>query len=91
MTGPVSGNMTAMHLLEVEGPARGYFPGPAKSILISKMDLSESPQAELSKFHFQCHLGHIYVGGFIGTEEASLGQRRLEESGSSHRTRSGPA
>jgi hypothetical protein len=68
MAGPVSG--IAMRQLEIEGPARGYFPEPAKSILISGSNLSEASQEQLSEFHFKRHAGHRYVGSFIGTAEA---------------------
>ena len=69
MAGPITGIATAMRLLEEQGPARGYFPEPAKSIIICRPDVTEA-LAELQEFNFQRRDGSRYVGGFIGSPEA---------------------
>ena len=48
----------ATRLLMELGPARGYFPEPAKSIFISRPT------------DFECVEGTRYIGGFICTEES---------------------
>jgi hypothetical protein len=70
MSGPAIDIAPAMRLLEKLGPLRGYYPEPAKSILICDCD-AEDPRLEvLEEFDFQRRDGCRYVGGFIGTDEA---------------------
>jgi hypothetical protein len=77
MAGPVGGVAEAMRLLIVQGPARGYYPEPDKSIFISSLDADTNPGlAVLSEFNFRYETGHRYVGGFIGSPKA---QRRWLE------------
>ena len=70
MAGPVSRIATLMRLLEELGPARGYFPEPAKSIYLGRSEDEERAREVLEEFNFQYHEGHRYIGGFIGSEEA---------------------
>jgi hypothetical protein len=70
MVGPASGIASCMALLEANGPARGYFPEPSKSILICRPADQDAARMNLSDFDFQYRDGHRYVGGFIGTNEA---------------------
>jgi hypothetical protein len=72
MAGPAEDVATAMRLLEEEGPARGYFPEPAKSILICDPPVLERAKIVLDEFDFQYKDGHRYVGGFIGTRASRL-------------------
>ena len=51
-------------------PARGYFPEPAKSILICSPADMAAAKAALSRFDFRYQEGAHYVDGFIGTEDA---------------------
>jgi hypothetical protein len=70
MAGEADKIAKATRLLEVEGPARGYFPEPAKSILICSPAVREDVQTELREFNFQYRSGARYLGGYIGTPEA---------------------
>ena len=67
MAGPVSGIAKAMGIIREEGPARGYFPEPSKSILICNPEVSETAKAALEGFNFQYRDGSRYLGSFIGT------------------------
>jgi hypothetical protein len=67
MAGTVSGIARAMTLLQHHGPQRGYYPVPAKSILICKPNEMERAKEVLKDFEFQYHAGYRYVGGFVGT------------------------
>ena len=66
-TGPVAEGMI---LLEQLGPARRYFPEPAKSILICSPADMAAAKAALSRFDFRYQEGARYVDSFIGTEAA---------------------
>jgi len=70
MSGPAQGVAEAMELLEHLGPARGYYPEPAKSILVCREEHMEHARRTLERFNFQYSDGHRYVGGFIGSEAA---------------------
>jgi hypothetical protein len=70
MVGPASGIASCMALLEVNGPARGYFPEPSKSILVCRPEHQGAARMQLADFEFKYLDGHRYVGGFIGTEES---------------------
>jgi hypothetical protein len=70
MVGPCRGIARAMTLLEELGPARGYFPEPSKSLLISRPEEQAQARQSLSEFDFTFVDGHRYVGGFIGTRAA---------------------
>ena len=57
-----------MHQLMTEGPPRGYFFEPAKSIVVCTESAEMAAHATFTDFHFKyCH-GARYVGGFIGTQ-----------------------
>jgi hypothetical protein len=70
MAGPCSGIARAMRLLEQWGPARGYFPEPAKSIVISPPADQAHARHAFAGMDFRYVDGSRYVGGFIGTVES---------------------
>lgn len=71
MVGPVDAIARAMRLLEARGPARGYYPEPAKSIFVpDKAEQADDCRTRLQELQFQHKAGARYVGGFVGTEEA---------------------
>ena len=73
MTGPSKRVATAMELLERLGPARGYFPEPAKNIIVVCQESQVDPDQALRTlelFDFQYSNGHRYVGSFIGSNTA---------------------
>ena len=60
-----------MRLLEEQGPARGYYPEPEKSIFVpSTPEVAMEYQDRLRAHNFQHRPGHRYIGGFIGTDAA---------------------
>ena len=59
-----------MTLLERLGPARGYYPEPAKSIIIYNPANMAAAKTALDRFDFRYQEGARYVGGFIGTAAA---------------------
>ena len=67
MSGPALDIATSMNQLQHLGPARGYFPEPAKSILICHPSHREALKMALADFDFKYEDGFRYVGGFIGT------------------------
>jgi hypothetical protein len=69
MAGPVRGIARAMRLLQQQGPARGYFPEPAKSIFVGHAATIDAAKTLLEdEFEFQYSVGSRYVGGFIGDQ-----------------------
>ena len=66
MMGQAKDIATAMSLLLQHGPERGYFPEPAKSILICRPTDEANIQSTLSAFSFQYRQGSRYVGGYLG-------------------------
>ena len=71
MVGPTGGIAKAVRLLEDQGPARGYYPEPAKSVFVPcRPTETHLCQADLAEFNFQYREGARYVGGFIGTDAA---------------------
>lgn len=50
-----------------KGPARGYFPEPSKSIVLSHEAHEAKARRSLESFHFQYTNRARYLGGFIGT------------------------
>jgi hypothetical protein len=70
MAGPVSGIAAAMALLETQGPRRGYYPEPAKSIFVGRPADLPAARAALESFDFQYHEGHRYIGGYVGSDES---------------------
>jgi len=67
MAGPVRSIAKAMRLLAEQGPARGYYPEPAKSIFLCRPQDDDAARRILAEFAFRHLDGHRYVGGFIGT------------------------
>jgi hypothetical protein len=67
MAGRASSVGKAMTLLQQWGPARGYFPEPAKSIIICNAFHQPQCKAILSSFSFTYSEGHRYLGGHIGS------------------------
>ena len=55
-----------MRLLLRYGPARGYFPCPAKSILIDAPPEDSPGGRLLAEFSFEAPAGSRYLGGFLG-------------------------
>ena len=53
-----------------EGPARGYFPEPTKSILIVKPQSVEAAKAKFAHLGFDVVTGARYLGGHVGTAES---------------------
>jgi hypothetical protein len=70
LQGKTSGIASCMAELKRLGPARGYYPEPAKSILICAPDVREAAERCLEAHGFNYTDGHRYVGGFLGTKEA---------------------
>ena len=72
MAGPVEDIAGAMEHLQRWGPARGYFPEPSKSIMICSPEHHEVLEERMGAkgLHFKYSVGHRYIGGFIGSEDA---------------------
>jgi len=70
MAGPASKVRKAMMLLQKWGPARGYFPEPAKSIVVCDKTQWERCKSFVGEFNFTYTEGHRYVGGFLGPDVA---------------------
>jgi hypothetical protein len=70
LQGKTSGIASCMAELKRLGPARGYLPEPAKSILICAPADRPAAETRLEAFGFNYTEGNRYVGGFLGTEEA---------------------
>ena len=58
-----------MRLLQQQGPARGCFPEPAKSIFVGHAATLEQAKHHLMELDFQRRTGSRCVGEFIGDEE----------------------
>ena len=69
MHGHVNDITDIMHLLLKEGPQRGYFPEPAKSICICDLQTQNRVRPFLEEFKFQYKEGYRYLGKYIGTTE----------------------
>jgi hypothetical protein len=65
--GTISSIAAAQRLLLTLGPRRGYYPEPAKSILITPVNTPSAALDSLDEFNFQKSHGHRYLGGFIGS------------------------
>jgi len=87
MAGPVQGIAKAMRLLADQGPARGYYPEPAKSIFLCNPTDDATAREVLAEFAFRHLDGHRYIGGFIGTPAS--GPRNAATSGSLRRSSNG--
>jgi hypothetical protein len=70
LLGHVDGIARAMRLLQVQGPHRGYYPEPDKSIVVCARAVRPQVSAFLAEFNFRYEDGHRYVGGFIGSADA---------------------
>ena len=62
--------MNYYNLLCAEGPGRGYFPEPTKSILVVKPQSVERATALFQHLGFKIVTGTRYLGGHIGDEAA---------------------
>ena len=71
MHGTVSQIASTMRQLQALGPARGYFPEPAKSIFLGRPETSARAREVLEKFNFKFLDGYSYIGCFIGTQPFS--------------------
>ena len=56
--------------LEEIGPNYGYFPEPAKSILVVRQHNLEAAQKAFPDFGFKVTTGNRYLGGFVGENDA---------------------
>jgi hypothetical protein len=70
MVGESKAVTKVMDLLVTLGPARGYYPEPAKSLLICHDGEHAGALVHLERFHFASSNGHHYICGIIGTQEA---------------------
>jgi hypothetical protein len=70
IAGTASRIADCMRLLQVQGPRRGYFPEPAKSIVVCRPEHEAALRDKLSEFNFRYEKGHRYIGGFIGSTES---------------------
>ena len=52
----------------VQGPPRGYFPDPTKSVLVVSLQNVLLAEAFFWGYGFQIMTGSQYLGGFVGTE-----------------------
>ena len=66
LSGPPAAVANGMRLLLRYGPARGYFPCPAKSILIDAPPEDSPGGRLLAEFSFEAPAGSRYLGGFLG-------------------------
>ena len=66
LSGPPAAVANGMRLLLRYGPARGYFPFPAKSILIDAPPEDSPGGRLLSEFSFKAPGGSRYLDGFLG-------------------------
>ena len=70
MSGPADAIARAMRLLEVRGPARGYYPEPSKSIFIPDNAADADRCREiLVELPFKHQTGARYLGSFLGSDE----------------------
>ena len=53
-------------LQQLCGPARGYFPAPAKSMLVVKPQSVERATARFVHLGFQATIGARYLGEYVG-------------------------
>ena len=58
---------TYFNFLMMEGPARGYFPEPTKSILVVQPENVDRAKEALSHLGFSIVTGARYLGGHVGT------------------------
>ena len=68
------------NLLVEEGPARGYFPEPTKSILVVKPQLVEAAKLRFEPLGFKISTGDRYLGGFLGdsTSQGAYIDKKVE-------------
>jgi hypothetical protein len=60
------------HKLQEIGPSFEYYLEPSKSILVVPQHNLESNQAAFLDFGFRVTTGNLYLGGFIGKDDALL-------------------
>ena len=61
---------TYFNLLTCQGPGRGYYPGPSKSVLIMYLENLESRKLFVARHGFKVCTGTHYLGGYIGDNES---------------------
>ena len=66
MAGRVDGIAACMTLLLKRDPDRGYYPEPAKSVLVVPAAEQTRAKAALEAFDFTYTSGSRYLGGYIG-------------------------
>jgi len=69
MAGKASAISRVMRRLQDLGPARGYFPEPAKSIAITPRQHRDAARFVMAEFNFTYTDGNRYVGGYIGAPD----------------------
>jgi hypothetical protein len=60
---------TLWSMLEEQGPGRGYFAEPEKSIVVCRPEDTAALRRILGHHNFRYCDGHRYLGGFIGSDE----------------------
>ena len=70
MVGRASRIRRATTLLQQWGPDRGYYPEPAKSIVVCPAAQQDRAAAQLAGFQFTYKTGARYLGGFLGDQSA---------------------
>ena len=70
MHGRATATARATRILMIEGPPRGYYPEPAKSIVVCVPEDRATAEKILAEFEFKYTDGFRYVGGFMGTAKA---------------------
>ena len=61
---------TYFDLLTRQGPGRGYYPEPPKSILIVRLDNLEAIKEFEASHVFKFCTGARYLGGYIGDDKS---------------------
>ena len=68
MLGPATDMQNVMRQLMEEGPPRGYYPEPSKSIVVCRAADEDTFRHDLDEFSFSFCRGSRYVGGFVGDD-----------------------
>ena len=56
--------------MQAQGPARGYYPDPTKSILVVAPGNVAQAEEHFRRLGIQVVMGHRYLGGFLGDASA---------------------
>jgi hypothetical protein len=68
MEGRASNVAAAMASLIQDGPVRGYFPSPKKSIVLVRPADQAAAHSHLGEFQSRYQAGARYLGSFLGAE-----------------------